>query len=132
MHLCGTCNDQEVAECWCLYHLDLSICDSAVHMLFLSLFGSLASQGACDVWKESGDMSDGGSSTTSGHWSGGSGISTPSPPHSEASSKYSNEAFSSPRADDSFETDSDPLLFDEPAPRKRKVWNTGQELTYCI
>lgn len=74
-------------------------------------------------------MSDGGSSTTSGHWSGGSGISTPSPPHSEASPKYSNEAFSSPRADDGFETDSDPLLFDEPAPRKRKVWNLGKELS---
>lgn len=89
-----------------------------------------ASQGACDVWKESGDMSDGGSSTTSGHWSGGSGISTPSPPHSEASSKYSNEAFSSPRADDSFETDSDPLLFDEPAPRKRK--NSVKVVYNCL
>ncbi|XP_013914258.1 PREDICTED: zinc finger protein 395 [Thamnophis sirtalis] len=76
------------------------------------------SQATCDAWKESGDMSDGGSSTTSGHWSG---ISTPSPPHSEASPKYSNEAFSSPRADDGFETDSDPFLFEEPAPRKRKV-----------
>ncbi|KAJ7341353.1 hypothetical protein JRQ81_005350 [Phrynocephalus forsythii] len=55
------------------------------------------SQAACDGWKESGEMSDSGSSTTSGHWSG---LSTPSPPHSEASPKYSSEAFSSPRADD--------------------------------
>ena len=51
---------------------------------------------------------------------------TPSP-------KYSSEAFSSPRADDGFETDSDPFLFEEPAPRKRKVWGgrgagAGREL----
>ncbi|XP_044306226.1 zinc finger protein 395 [Varanus komodoensis] len=86
-----------------------------------------ASQAACDVWKESGDMSDGGSSTTSGHWSG---ISTPSPPHSQASPKYSSEAFSSPRADDGFETDSDPFLFDEPAPRKRK--NSVKVVYKCL
>uniref|UniRef100_A0A8D2IQL7 Zinc finger protein 395 n=1 Tax=Varanus komodoensis TaxID=61221 RepID=A0A8D2IQL7_VARKO len=85
------------------------------------------SQAACDVWKESGDMSDGGSSTTSGHWSG---ISTPSPPHSQASPKYSSEAFSSPRADDGFETDSDPFLFDEPAPRKRK--NSVKVVYKCL
>ncbi|XP_053105332.1 zinc finger protein 395 [Hemicordylus capensis] len=89
-----------------------------------------ASQAGCDVWKESGDMSDGGSSTTSGHWSGGSGISTPSPPHSEASPKYSSEAFSSPRADDGFETDSDPFLFEEPAPRKRK--NSVKVMYKCL
>ncbi|XP_063156749.1 zinc finger protein 395 isoform X2 [Candoia aspera] len=85
------------------------------------------SQATCDAWKESGDMSDGGSSTTSGHWSG---ISTPSPPHSEASPKYSNEAFSSPRADDGFETDSDPFLFEEPAPRKRK--NSVKVMYKCL
>ncbi|XP_048372826.1 zinc finger protein 395 [Sphaerodactylus townsendi] len=89
-----------------------------------------ASQAACDVWKESGDMSDGGSSTTSGHWSGGSGISTPSPPHSEASPKYASEAFSSPRADDGFETDSDPFVFEEPAPRKRK--NSVKVMYKCL
>lgn len=66
-------------------------------------------------------MSDSGSSTTSGHWSGGSDISTPSPPHPEGSPKHSSEALSSPPADDGFETDSDPFLLDEPAPRKRKV-----------
>ncbi|KAH0622919.1 hypothetical protein JD844_025816 [Phrynosoma platyrhinos] len=86
-----------------------------------------ASQGVCDVWKESGEMSDGGSSTTSGHWSG---ISTPSPPHSEASPKYSSEALSSPRTDDGFETDSDPFLFEEPAPRKRK--NSVKVMYKCL
>uniref|UniRef100_A0A8D0GDQ0 Zinc finger protein 395 n=1 Tax=Sphenodon punctatus TaxID=8508 RepID=A0A8D0GDQ0_SPHPU len=88
------------------------------------------SQAACDSWKESGDVSDSGSSTTSGHWSGGSGISTPSPPHSEASLKYSSEAFSSPQADDGFETDSDPFLLDEPAPRKRK--NSVKVMYKCL
>ncbi|XP_042302912.1 zinc finger protein 395 [Sceloporus undulatus] len=86
-----------------------------------------ASQGVSDVWKESGEMSDGGSSTTSGHWSG---ISTPSPPHSEASPKYSSEALSSPRTDDGFETDSDPFLFEEPAPRKRK--NSVKVMYKCL
>lgn len=80
-----------------------------------------ATRAPCDPWKESGDVSDSGSSTTSGHWSGGSGISTPSPPHPAGSPKYSSEALSSPQADDGFETDSDPFLLDEPAPRKRKV-----------
>ena len=87
-----------------------------------------ASRAACDPWKESGDVSDSGSSTTSGHWSGGSDISTPSPPHPAGSPKYSSEALSSPQADDGFETDSDPFLLDEPAPRKRKVllpWRGG-------
>lgn len=83
-----------------------------------------ASRAACDPWKESGDVSDSGSSTTSGHWSGGSDISTPSPPHPEGSPKHSSEALSSPPADDGFETDSDPFLLDEPAPRKRKVLGT--------
>nr|XP_060610674.1 zinc finger protein 395 [Anolis sagrei ordinatus] len=86
-----------------------------------------ASQASCDVWKESGDLSDGGSSTTSGHWSG---ISTPSPPHSEPSPKYSSEALSSPRTDDGFETDSDPFLFEEPAPRKRK--NSVKVMYKCL
>uniref|UniRef100_A0ABM5FAJ5 Zinc finger protein 395 n=1 Tax=Pogona vitticeps TaxID=103695 RepID=A0ABM5FAJ5_9SAUR len=89
--------------------------------------GISGSQVAFDGWKESGEMSDGGSSTTSGHWSG---LSTPSPPHSETSPKYSGEAFSSPRADDGFETDSDPLLFDEPAPRKRK--NSVKVMYKCL
>nr|XP_006116781.1 zinc finger protein 395 isoform X1 [Pelodiscus sinensis]XP_006116782.1 zinc finger protein 395 isoform X2 [Pelodiscus sinensis] len=88
------------------------------------------SQAACDSWKESGDVSDSGSSTTSGHWSGGSDISTPSPPHPEASPKYSSEALSSPQADDGFETDSDPFLLDEPAPRKRK--NSVKVMYKCL
>ncbi|NXA54029.1 ZN395 protein, partial [Nothocercus julius] len=33
------------------------------------------SRAPCDPWKESGDVSDSGSSTTSGHWSGGSDVS---------------------------------------------------------
>ncbi|XP_053239787.1 zinc finger protein 395 [Podarcis raffonei] len=89
--------------------------------------GIPASQAVGDVWKESGDMSDGGSSSTSGHWSC---MSTPSPPHSEASPKYSSEAFSSPRPDDGFETDLDPFLFDEPAPRKRK--NSVKVMYTCL
>nr|XP_033800135.1 zinc finger protein 395-like [Geotrypetes seraphini] len=79
-----------------------------------------ASQVACDLWKESGDVSDSGSSTTSGHWSVGSGISTPSPPYTQASPNYSGEACGSPPMDEGFETDPDPFLLDEPAPRKRK------------
>lgn len=66
-------------------------------------------------------MSDGGSSTTSGHWSGSSGVSTPSPPHPQASPKYLGDAFGSPQTDAGFETDPDAFLLDEPAPRKRKV-----------
>ncbi|NWH68285.1 ZN395 protein, partial [Geococcyx californianus] len=84
----------------------------------------------CDPWKESGDVSDSGSSTTSGHWSGGSDISTPSPPHPAGSPKYSSEALSSPQADDGFETDSDPFLLDEPAPRKRK--NSVKVMYKCL
>lgn len=84
------------------------------------------SRAACgDPWKESGDVSDSGSSTTSGHWSGSSGISTPSPPHPQASPKYLGDAFGSPQTDHGFETDSDPFLLDEPAPRKRKVGDLG-------
>lgn len=86
----------------------------------------LVSRAACDPWKESGDVSDSGSSTTSGHWSGGSGISTPSPPHPQASPKYLGDAFGSPQTDHGFETDSDPFLLDEPAPRKRKVCERGE------
>ncbi|NXG56901.1 ZN395 protein, partial [Hemiprocne comata] len=88
------------------------------------------SRAACDPWKESGDVSDSGSSTTSGHWSGGSDISTPSPPHTAGSPKYSSEALSSPQADDGFETDSDPFLLDEPAPRKRK--NSVKVMYKCL
>uniref|UniRef100_A0A8B9SFG6 Zinc finger protein 395 n=1 Tax=Anas platyrhynchos TaxID=8839 RepID=A0A8B9SFG6_ANAPL len=88
-------------------------------------------RGQCaDPWKESGDVSDSGSSTTSGHWSGGSDISTPSPPHPEGSPKHSSEALSSPPADDGFETDSDPFLLDEPAPRKRK--NSVKVMYKCL
>ena len=66
-------------------------------------------------------MSDSGSSTTSGHWSGSSGVSTPSPPHPQASPKYLGDAFGSPQTDNGFETDPDAFLLDEPAPRNRKV-----------
>uniref|UniRef100_A0A8C8BF41 Zinc finger protein 395 n=1 Tax=Otus sunia TaxID=257818 RepID=A0A8C8BF41_9STRI len=92
--------------------------------------GESASRAACDPWKESGDVSDSGSSTTSGHWSGGSDISTPSPPHPAGSPKYSSEALSSPQVDDGFETDSDPFLLDEPAPRKRK--NSVKVMYKCL
>ncbi|XP_010000483.1 PREDICTED: zinc finger protein 395 [Chaetura pelagica] len=92
--------------------------------------GIPSSRAACDPWKESGDISDSGSSTTSGHWSGGSDISTPSPPHPAGSPKYSIEALSSPQADDGFETDSDPFLLDEPAPRKRK--NSVKVMYKCL
>ncbi|XP_040821986.1 zinc finger protein 395 [Ochotona curzoniae] len=88
------------------------------------------SRAACDPWKESGDVSDSGSSTTSGHWSGGSGISTPSPPHPQASPKYLGDAFGSPQTDHGFETDSDPFLLDEPAPRKRK--NSVKVMYKCL
>ncbi|XP_006153273.1 zinc finger protein 395 isoform X2 [Tupaia chinensis] len=89
-----------------------------------------ASRVACDPWKESGDVSDSGRSTTSGHWSGSSGISTPSPPHPQASPKYLGEAFGSPQTDHGFETDSDPFLLDEPAPRKRK--NSVKVMYKCL
>ncbi|XP_032121288.1 zinc finger protein 395 isoform X1 [Sapajus apella] len=89
-----------------------------------------ASRTACDPWKESGDVSDSGSSTTSGHWSGSSGVSTPSPPHPQASPKYLGEAFGSPQTDHGFETDPDPFLLDEPAPRKRK--NSVKVMYKCL
>ncbi|NXM77235.1 ZN395 protein, partial [Serilophus lunatus] len=92
--------------------------------------GLPSSRAACDPWKESGDVSDSGSSTTSGHWSGSSDISTPSPPHPAGSPKYSRDALSSPPADDGFETDSDPFLLDEPAPRKRK--NSVKVMYKCL
>lgn len=89
-----------------------------------------ASRTACgDLWKESGDVSDSGSSTTSGHWSG-SGISTPSPPHPQASPKYLGDAFGSPQTDHGFENDPDPFLLDEPAPRKRK--NSVKVMYKCL
>ena len=74
-------------------------------------------------------MSDSGSSTTSGHWSGSSGVSTPSPPHPQASPKYLGDAFGSPQTDNGFETDPDAFLLDEPAPRKRKVRGVSGELS---
>ncbi|NWV08000.1 ZN395 protein, partial [Ptilonorhynchus violaceus] len=83
-----------------------------------------------DPWKESGDVSDSGSSTTSGHWSGGSDVSAPSPPHPAGSPKYSGEALSSPRADDGFDADPEPFLLDEPAPRKRK--NSVRVMYKCL
>ncbi|XP_027765948.1 zinc finger protein 395, partial [Empidonax traillii] len=84
-----------------------------------------------DPWKESGDVSDGGSSTassSSGHWSGASDISTPSsPPHP----KHSGGALSSPRGDDGFETDPEPSpVPEEPAPRKRK--NSVKVMYKCL
>ncbi|CAH2245558.1 zinc finger 395 [Pelobates cultripes] len=84
----------------------------------------------CDLWKESGDVSDSGSSTTSGHWSAGSGVSTPSPPHTEASPKYTSEVFSTSHMDEGFETDPDPFILDEPAPRKRK--NSVKVMYKCL
>ncbi|KAM4694996.1 zinc finger protein 395 isoform 2-T2 [Discoglossus pictus] len=89
-----------------------------------------APQVTCDLWKESGDVSDSGSSTTSGHWSAGSGVSTPSPPHTEASPKYTSEVFSTSHVDEGFETDPDPFLLDEPAPRKRK--NSVKVMYKCL
>ncbi|XP_030734979.2 zinc finger protein 395 isoform X1 [Globicephala melas] len=89
-----------------------------------------ASRAACDPWKESGDVSDSGSSTTSGHWSGSSGVSTPSPPHPQASPKYLGDAFGSPQTDNGFETDPDAFLLDEPAPRKRK--NSVKVMYKCL
>ncbi|NWI88516.1 ZN395 protein, partial [Pitta sordida] len=83
------------------------------------------SRAPCDPWRESGDVSDSGSSTTSGHWSGGSDISVPSPPHP------AGEPLSSPTpADDGFETDCDPFPLDEPAPRKRK--NSVKVVYKCL
>ncbi|NXL83346.1 ZN395 protein, partial [Alectura lathami] len=105
-------------------------CSPVVQSPPASESGIPASRAACDPWKESGDVSDSGSSTTSGHWSGGSDISTPSPPHPEGSPKHSSEALSSPPADDGFETDSDPFLLDEPAPRKRK--NSVKVMYKCL
>ncbi|XP_021247737.1 zinc finger protein 395 isoform X2 [Numida meleagris] len=105
-------------------------CSPVVQSPPASESGIPPSRAACDPWKESGDVSDSGSSTTSGHWSGGSDISTPSPPHPEGSPKHSSEALSSPPADDGFETDSDPFLLDEPAPRKRK--NSVKVMYKCL
>ncbi|XP_073529971.1 zinc finger protein 395 [Phyllobates terribilis] len=89
-----------------------------------------APQVTCDLWKESGDVSDSGSSTTSGHWSVECGASTPSPPHTEASPKYTGEVFSASHVDEGFETDPDPFLLDEPAPRKRK--NSVKVMYKCL
>ncbi|CAM9976522.1 unnamed protein product [Bubo scandiacus] len=79
------------------------------------------SRAACDPWKET---------PPAGTGAGGSDISTPSPPHPAGSPKYSSEALSSPQADDGFETDSDPFLLDEPAPRKRK--NSVKVMYKCL
>ncbi|KAM6366636.1 zinc finger protein 395 isoform 2-T2 [Alca torda] len=105
-------------------------CSPVVQSPPTSESGIPSSRAVCDPWKESGDVSDSGSSTTSGHWSGGSDISTPSPPHPAGSPKYSSEALSSPQVDDGFETDSDPFLLDEPAPRKRK--NSVKVMYKCL
>nr|DBA25463.1 TPA: hypothetical protein GDO54_009844 [Pyxicephalus adspersus] len=91
---------------------------------------SCTPQVTCDLWKESGDVSDSGSSTTSGHWSVECGASTPSPPHTEASPKYTNEGFNASHVDEGFETDPDPFLLDEPAPRKRK--NSVKVMYECL
>ncbi|NXM29340.1 ZN395 protein, partial [Oxyruncus cristatus] len=85
---------------------------------------------ACDPWKESGDVSDSGSSTTSGHWSGASDISTPPHPAGSPKDPGGGEALSSPRRDDGFETDSDPFLPEEPAPRRRK--NSVKVMYKCL
>ncbi|XP_067426032.1 zinc finger protein 395 isoform X2 [Emydura macquarii macquarii] len=105
-------------------------CSPVVQSLPSSESSMPVSRAACESWKESGDISDSGSSTTSGHWSGSSDISTLSPPHPEGSPKYSSEALCSPQADDGFETDSDPFLLDEPAPRKRK--NSVKVVYKCL
>ncbi|NXG02589.1 ZN395 protein, partial [Sakesphorus luctuosus] len=105
-------------------------CSPAVQSPPAGESGLPASRAVSDPWKESGDVSDSGSSTTSGHWSGASDISTSSPPHPAGSPKYSSEALSSPRADDGFETDSDPFLPEEPAPRKRK--NSVKVMYKCL
>ncbi|XP_056419779.1 zinc finger protein 395 [Hyla sarda] len=89
-----------------------------------------APQVTCDLWKESGDVSDSGSSTTSGHWSAEGAASTPSPPHTEASPKYTSEGFSASHVDEGFETDPDPFILDEPAPRKRK--NSVKVMYKCL
>ncbi|XP_069584515.1 zinc finger protein 395 [Ranitomeya imitator] len=89
-----------------------------------------APQVTCDLWKESGDVSDSGSSTTSGHWSVECGASTPSPPHTQASPQYTSEVFSASHVDEGFETDPDPFLLDEPAPRKRK--NSVKVMYKCL
>ncbi|XP_025896804.1 zinc finger protein 395 [Nothoprocta perdicaria] len=88
--------------------------------------GGPPSRAPCDPWKESGDVSDSGSSTTSGHWSGGSSDAS----GAGGSPKHSSEAPGSPPRDDGFDTDCDPLLLAEPAPRKRK--NSLRVLYKCL
>ncbi|XP_053793522.1 zinc finger protein 395-like [Vidua chalybeata] len=53
-----------------------------------ALRGLPPSQAAGDPWKDSGDVSDSGSSTTSGHWSS-AGSATASPPHRPGSATAS-------------------------------------------
>lgn len=93
-----------------------------------------ASRAACDPWKEGwkegGDVSDSGSSTSSGHWSASSGLSTPSPPRPQASPRYLGDTFGSPHTDNGFDTDPDAFLLDEPAPRKRK--NSVKVMYTCL
>ncbi|XP_043917797.1 zinc finger protein 395 isoform X2 [Protopterus annectens] len=74
-------------------------------------------------WKESGDISDSGCSTASGHWSCGSA----SPTYTDG---LPSEASGSPHRDDGFETDLDSVLFDEPGPRKRK--NSMKVMYKCL
>ncbi|KAM8809768.1 zinc finger protein 395 [Eudromia elegans] len=93
--------------------------------------GGPPSRAPCDPWKESGDVSDSGSSTTSGHWSGGSDVSAaPSPPHPGGSPKHASEAPGSPPRDDGFDTEPDPFVLGEPAPRRRK--NSVKVVYKCL
>ncbi|NXP98974.1 ZN395 protein, partial [Vidua macroura] len=84
------------------------------------------SQAAGDPWKDSGDVSDSGSSTTSGHWSS-AGSATASPPHRPGSA---TAATASPLSDDGFDTDPEPSAPEEPAPRRRK--NSAKVMFKCL
>ncbi|XP_068042771.1 LOW QUALITY PROTEIN: zinc finger protein 395-like [Anomalospiza imberbis] len=99
------------------------------------------SQAAGDPWKDGGDVSDSGSSTTSGHWSS-AGSATASPPHCPGGATASpphcpGTATASPphspggaTADDGFDTDPEPSATDEPAPRRRK--NSAKLMFKCL
>ncbi|NWS83140.1 ZN395 protein, partial [Toxostoma redivivum] len=90
-----------------------------------------------DPWRDSGDVSDSGSSTTSGHWSSaGSAIAvTSSPPHGGGSVTLSpprcgGSVTPSPVTDDGFDTDPEPSPPEEPAPRRRK--NSAKLMFKCL
>uniref|UniRef100_A0A8C3XZG5 Zinc finger protein 395 n=1 Tax=Catharus ustulatus TaxID=91951 RepID=A0A8C3XZG5_CATUS len=99
---------------------------------------------AGDPWKDGGDVSDSGSSTTSGHWSSGGGhwssagsatAVTSSPPHRPGSVTSSpphraSSATPSPLTDDGFDTDPEPSPPGEPAPRRRK--NSARVMFKCL